>query len=79
MMSSFIILYLRYRSTEEIITRKSFNRGCILWFLLCCQATLEVFKLEFFQLPIILVALIINRKEIGIIIRVLTNLIRRKL
>ena len=76
--SSFIILYMRYKSTDGMITNESFKKGCFLWLLLIAQATLEVFKFEFLQIPIIIVAMIVNRKEIKTIIDRISNIIRRR-
>lgn len=76
--SSFIILFMRYRSTDGMITKESFKRGCLLWILLITQATLEILKSELLQILIIFVALIINHKEIGIITSRVSNIIRRK-
>ncbi len=78
MISSFIILYVRYRYSDGIITKESYIKCGVLWLLLCGQATLEIFKLEYLQIPLIAATLIIYRKDIVLAYKRIATIVRRK-
>lgn len=77
MISSFIILFIRYRSLDGVISKESYRKSCWLWLLLSIQAVCEVFKLELLQIPFIAIACILNYKEIRDFFQRIINIFRR--
>lgn len=69
MLSSFLVLYFRYKAADGMISAESFMRVSVLWTLLVIQAALEVFQLEPVQIPCVFLVVILFRCEITAVIR----------
>lgn len=78
MISSFVILYIRYKYSEGLITVQSFKKCCILWSALCIQASIEVTSQELFQIPLIIITIVLSRNEFIFLCRGILNVFRRK-
>lgn len=77
LLSSFVILFVRYKDSSGVITKDSFNNCLVLWGLLCLQATLGVLKLELLQIPCVIAASYLFRYDILKIFHSISSFLRK--